>query len=467
MTMLERIRQWIKEVLSKMIPVKNIKQALPDVDLAITDAMNQAIAKWETMYTNPKDYVGLPSALASDVARMATVEMEVSVTGSPRADYLSEQLKPLIKDIKRHMEFCAALGGVVFKPYPSGDDIAIDVYKAGYFYPVSFNATGIMTSAVFVDVKTVGKKYYTRLEYHKYDNNEKTHTIINSAFVSDNKDDLGRRVSLSVVADWAELVDEWTFQNVDKPLFAYVKMPIANNVDTNSPLGVSIYSNAVDLIEQVAKRWDEFMWEYKSGERALYTDVHAFEKDKDGKAKLPDRRLYRLLDLQTQIGGKGLFEDWSPTIRQADYINGIDAILKRIEYAVGISYGTISDPNSVDKTATEIKLSKQRLYVLITDMQKALEDGLEILLYAMDYYATAYNLSPAGTYNTVYNFDDSVVTDKEEIIARDQRELALGIMSKLEYRMKTKGEDEATARKQLALVKEEQGGDGFFGEQGA
>ena len=56
-------------------------------------------------------------------------------------------------------------------------------------------------------------------------------------------------------------------------------MPLANNIDTSSPLGASIYSRAVDLIKQADQQWTDFLWEFESGKRALYTDPMAFEKD--------------------------------------------------------------------------------------------------------------------------------------------------------------------------------------------
>ncbi len=47
-------------------------------------------------------------------------------------------------------------------------------------------------------------------------------------------------------------------------------MPIANNIEPESPLGVSLYSGAaVDLIRQADQQWERLMWEYESGERRI------------------------------------------------------------------------------------------------------------------------------------------------------------------------------------------------------
>lgn len=82
------------------------------------------------------------------------------------------------------------------------------------------------------------------MEYHQHDENT-TYHIMNKAFVRqdlDNVEVLGKEVPLSAVPEWANLEEAVTILNVKKPLFAYFKIPNANNVDDSSPLGVSVYS---------------------------------------------------------------------------------------------------------------------------------------------------------------------------------------------------------------------------------
>jgi A118 family predicted phage portal protein len=156
------------------------------------------------------------------------------------------------------------------------------------------------------------------------------------------------------------------------------------------------------------------------------------------------------------IGDKGkLFDEWSPEFREASIKSGLDAILKRIEFACQLAYGTLSDPQTVDKTATEVLASQQRSYVTVTSTQEALQSGIDGLLYAMNVWADLYNLAPAGSYSPTYDFDDSVITNKEAEFAQDLQVLDR-VMSKVEFRMRRYKEDEATARRYLAMLTEEQ-----------
>ena len=279
-------------------------------------------------------------------------------------------------------------------------------------------------------------------------------TIPTGSSQSETQDTLGKEISLQTVPVWADFEPEDTFEGIEKPLFSYFKFPIANTVDPSSPLGVSCFSRAVELIEQADNMWSDLMWEFESGQRALFVDVLAFGKDKSGRPVLPNKRLYRTIESGSTEGE--FFQEWTPTLREQNILAGLDAILKKIEFSIGLAYGTISDPNSVEKTATEIISSKQRTYATITDTQKALQRSLEDLIEAMDIWTTLEDLAPKGKYELKFEFDDSVVIDKETQFASDMRLVTAAIMSKVEFRMRNLGEDEATAKKMLAEVKSEQ-----------
>lgn len=96
------------------------------------------------------------------------------------------------------------------------------------------------------------------------------------------------------------------------------------------------------------------------------------------------------------------------------------------------------------------------------DTQKALQAALEQLLWAMDTWATLGNLAPRGTYQIVFDFDDSVIVDKDMQFQQDLRLVGQGIMGKVEFRMRNFGEDEATAKAKIAEIQNEQQSEPMF-----
>ena len=63
-----------------------------------------------------------------------------------------------------------------------------------------------------------------------------------------------------------------------------------------------------------------------------------------------NKRLYRGFKLDA---GKDteLFKEFSPELREEGFINGLEKYYRQIEFAVGLSYGDLSDAQYVEKTA--------------------------------------------------------------------------------------------------------------------
>lgn len=441
-----------------MISKQSVKQALGIDTIAVSDIMAEKISLWSDMYRNEAPWLidskrglSLPAAISSDIARAVTIEMVLTIEGSARADWLEEQIKPLMPQIRQWVEFGAAKGGFVLKPYVQDGRGFITCVQADSFYPIRFNIAGELTSAVFVDQQHIGNHYYTRLELHDMGMN--SCKIYNRAFRSGDSSTLGSEIPLTDVPVWADMEADAEIVNINKPLFAYFRYPLANNIDTKSHLGVASFSRAVDLIKQADEQWQNFLWEFESGQRALYVDQLAFGVDSDGKPVLPHKRLYQLLD----AGGQddALFKEWTPDLRQTDILEGLDAILKRIEFLCGLATGTLSNPQFIDRTATELKMSHQRTFATVVDSQKMLEQTLEHVIYAMDVWASIYNAAPKGVYQVTAQFDDSVVVDRDSQFQSHLRLVSEGIMSKVEWRMTNLNESREVATKAVKEAMEE------------
>ena len=425
--MLQRFLTWIRGVFSKMLHISDAKRALK-VDVAISSDMQTAIDQWAEMFMGKAPWLddttqslGLPAAIAGEIARLVTVELESTITGSPRADYLHGEYARMLSDLRSQVETAAAGGGLVFKPYLDGEHIAVDCVPAWRFFPTAFNSRREVTGAVFVEQVTKGKTYYTRMEHHQL--TDEGYTIRNLAFSSPTQGTLGNQCSLAEVDEWADLEPELTirYKNGTAPegvLFAYFRMPFGNTVDPESPLGVSVYSRAVGLIKEADRQYSRILWEYEGSELAIDASQGALQvKGPDGKAPvLPPRskRLFRELAIDQGQSGD-LYKVFNPEIRDTSLFNGLDKILKRIEFNCNLAYGTLSDPQNVDKTAEEIRSSKQRSYSAVCDVQQSLQDALEHLVWAMDFYATLYKLAPRGEYEVNFTWGDGILqdTDKE------------------------------------------------------
>lgn len=450
--MIKEFIERIGQVIRKMLGREKIKDAI-GVEVAISDKMAKGIDLWAKMYKNEPPWkekniklCGLPAAIAGEFARLVTLELKTEVTGN---DFINEEYQAVISDIRKYTEYACAKGGLAMKPYASEGHIEVDMVQADRFFPTKFNSRGEVTAAVFAESLTVGKKVYTRLEYHQHEGT--MYHINNKAFVKqdlDNVEILGKEVPLTAVPEWANLQEEVTLKNVKMPLFAYFKIPNANNVDDTSPLGVSVYSRAIDDIKEADKQWTRLLWEFEGSELAIDADITLFKKDDKGNYEFPKGkdRLFRMMDLDDNAEKYKVF---APAIRDENLINGFNAILRRIEFNVGLAYGTLSDPNTVDKTAEEIKASKQRSYSTVSDIQKSLQTALEQLVYAMDVMAQLSGLSGRKKYEMSFDWDDSIVIDKEQELASMQQDAVAGFIRKELYVAAKYGVSEEEALKMM------------------
>lgn len=409
--MFEKLLKWLRGLLNQMFD-----DAVGSPDIVISSKMENALPLWVAIYECGGPWCSaeknihslcLGPAIAREFSRLVTMESEIACTGSARADWLMQQARPFWDALPASVETACALGGCAFKPYVQGDRIVVDVVQEDCFFPTTFDTSGHMTGAIFTEQIKRRNAIYTRLEHHEF--KDGAETITNKAFVSATSAQLGREISLTEVPEWADISPDARIDNLARPLFAYFRVPTANRVDRHSPLGASVYALAVDTIRDADVQYGSLLWEYRGGELAIDVDAAAIRQDADGALRMEerDRRLYRHL----LNGNPNMWNTFSPALRDASYLNGLDTILRRIEFQCGLAYGTISNPQSVEKTAEEVRASKQRSYATVRLIQQALQDAIEGLFYAMDVYATLYGLAPAGVYELAFDWDDSIVND--------------------------------------------------------
>lgn len=348
-------------------------------------------------------------------------------------------------------------------------EIEFDYIQADRFFPLSFDANGKVIEAAFIQTKAdkAKERVYTRLEYHKLE--KRTVTVQNLAFESTDMSlansnsiksasNLGVQIPLTAVPEWASLQPKTVIEGVDRLLFAYFRMPEANTIDPYSPLGVSGYSRVIQLIKDADMQYSRLLWEFEAGEMAIDVDRDALTFMTDPKGEgytvLPQKqqRLFRKVDLNTE----DTYEVFAPTLRDASLTSGLNTIFMRIEDSIGLSRGTLSDVNTQEaKTATELKILKQRSFATNADIQTALQDALSDVVYVMDVYSTLYEVTPPGEYEVSFEWDDSILVDSESELSKRITLMQNGLASKLETRMWYFGETENQARAALMQIEEE------------
>lgn len=468
--MFSTLIQKIRQVIHKLIPYKSI-QAAERIDTPVSTEMINAIDLWYKLYLNKAPWLGenvkslnLPSFISSEIARQVVLEFKWNITGkagedgtvapNPRSEYLKQEFERLTRILRLKLEQGCASGGMTIKPYPKDGHIYFDWTMAWSIYPIAFGDDGELTDVIFPDTYTEGKTYYTRLERHTM-LDDGSIRVTQRAFKSSMADTLGVEIQLSSVPRWAGLEPEAILSGTNGQMFGSFHVAQSNNTDVDSPMGVSVFSRAIGAIKEADQQYSRLLWEFEGSELAIDVDPLALrtKNDGSGKKEMPklNERLFRGVDL----GSDDNYNVFSPSIRDGSLINGLNEILMRVEDQTGLARGTISNVNVEARTATELRIIKQRSYTTIADNQKALETCLRDVVRAMDAYATLYNLAPAGEYDLSFEWDDSIITDTEQQMNERMVLVNAGLMGQVEFRMWYFGETKEQAQEALMQIAEE------------
>ena len=436
---------------------------------ALGQEMAGALELWYALYRDRAPWkqpgtvksLNLAAAAAGEIARQVTLELKWDVTAKgggdgARAAFLKEQMARLMDVLRQKLEQGCAAGGMLVKPWPDlkGGRLCFDFAMDWSLWPLAFDGEGNLADVIIPDVFREGGTIYTRLERHSVCGDGVT--VTQRAFRSGREDGLGEEVPLDSVERWAGLAPEVTVEGTGGPLFGWFRVAAANSVDVNCPLGESVYARATEVLREIDMQYSRLLWEFEGGELAVDVDPTALYEKSDGYGRpLPrlNERLFRAVD----TGADSTYEVFAPALRDGSLVNGLNPLLIRFEDLVGLARGPFSDANVDARTATELKLVRQRGYATVADNQRALEKCLRDVLRAMDRYASIYRLAPEGEYEAVFEWDDSVLTDVEQQLQQRLQLVQAGAMSRAELRQWYLGESEEQAQAGVRRAREEEG----------
>ncbi len=418
-----------------------------NIDISTNNEVMQLIEQCSNIYNHKAPWLNeevkslnVAKTICEKVAKAVTIEFKTQVEDKE----IDKIYQRFIKNIRVNTEYTLAKGGMFFKPFYSNGKIKISCIQGDKFIPVKFDSAGELLGAIFIDQIVKGNIIYTRLEHQELNNT--TLIIRNKAYKTNlhSSNSLGEKISLLEVPEWQEIQENISIDNVDRLLGGYFKIPISNSVDNTSLVGVPIFANAIGILKEIDEQFSRTLWEYEGSELAIDVDVMALEKNEKDQYSLPkkSKRLYRRID----IGDEKIWNVFSPGIRDTALFNGLNEWLRQCESQCGLSFGVISKIENVEKTATEIKSSKQDYYVTVSDIQGALQNALEDLVYGIDTLMTLYKIPHKTEPEISFDWDDSILVDSEKKQSQALVERNAQLIDDIEYFVQTRdySEEEAT-----------------------
>ena len=417
--------------------------------------------------------MNIAKAICSEMASLVwgeecTVNVSIDGRESEEPDPLNEFVQRVLnknafrEKMQESIEEGLALGGSALKVWaeskhdengneiPDTRKLMIGYAMADQFIPISWDNAKV-TEGVFVSRIAKGGYYYTRLEWHRW--NGLTYVITNELYRSEiqkgrnpdeTQDILGVRYPLSEIYPY---LDEVTEIPVEESLFSYWRTPIANNLDDNSPLGMSIYGNALETLRALDICYDSFVREFRLGKKRIIVPARAVRSVIDPNSG----RLVRYFDandetyeaLASDSPEDLKITDNSVTLRVEEHIAAINAFLSILCLQTGFSAGTFTfDQHTGLKTATEVVSENSKTYKTIKTVQNQIRPAIEHLirniidvavLYGMDIDGQSIERLIAPGYSISITFDDGVTQDRQTNLNEGVMLVGAGLLSKFTF----------------------------------
>lgn len=475
------------------------------VETIESDVMKAVLNDWVNIYQGKPDWIGQDSdiegynfskKLCNETARLTTLMLKITVDGSDRAKSINKLMAGYVDRMKNEeCEKACAFGYIILKPNGTGID-----YVMPWDFCPTHQTDGKVDGGIFFDHyhEPGDKWYYTRLEWQRFEDaldGTKVFRITNKTYKSTGNTGIGQECNIKDTV-WADYVEDKAWYDMKQPLFSIFKMPIANNIDLQSPLGVSVFSNAIRELEGLDIAWTRLDDETYDSQHITFLGDSLIEEpgtpvrkrrssggivDKIGRA-LPRR--VRILPGSTT--GEEYHEE-TPSLQTADRIAEINHRLDMVGVKCGYSPGWfVLDGRTGRITATQVEADNQETIDYIKHIRDAFKVATDGLIYAIGFYLDMENpndrrtvyipeeeykeLEAAGEdmkyYYTAHYALQDITYNFDEDRLRHWQYVQAGKYPLYRYYMEYEGKSESEAKKLVAEAQAEQPKyESLFGEE--
>ena len=416
-------------------------------------------------------------------------DCDITVTMSGGREEEADPLNEYIHHVLRENSFDIAFGEIIEKAFAlggaaikewveipkdkDGNDIGpakirLSFHMADQFIPTSWN-NHQAKEGLFVSREAKDGYYYSTVEWHKWRGD--TYVVTNDLY----------RIKMTDATEPQNILGWWyplnamyptlspsTEFSVRKTLFQYIRPFGANHVDDNSPLGVSVYSSAMDTLHSLDIAFDSLRREFLLGKKRIIVPSKCIRTVQDGQGNFKryfdaSSEVYEALATDDPDSLK--IHDNTVELRVDEHVSAINALLAILCAQVGFDPGTLSfDMSSGLKTATEVISQNSKTYSAVQNQQnnfrQALEDMIDSIidlsiLYGIEWHGIPVEKLISDGYEVSIRFDDGIIQDRQTNINEGILLVTNSLMSKKRFLMEKLGYTETEAQAELKEIANE------------
>jgi len=363
--------------------------------------------------------------------------------------------------INESQEQKAALGTVCYIPYAKGvsverngaiigaDRIVMNYVNAEKIKPLSWE-NGVINELAVMSAHTVGgiKYIYMQLFLLGDDGNYVTenHIFKEDGFVE------------------YELTDVQGFENIPpfvnsgSPIKPFVidRLNIANNIDMDSPFGISVFANAIDSMKLCDTIFDSSRNEFVLGRKRVMVTAEALKIGNGEPTFDPnDIAYYAIESKSTQADREPFVKELNTDLRTTEHQEALQQGLNTFSSQCGLGENYYRYNADGAATATQVISENNTMFRTLKKHEIILEAVLVDLIRLIINIGKNILKEPLNEDAKItIQFDDSVIEDKNAEWVRLMQEASAGFISREFYLGKRYGVTEEDAREMMPKASE-------------
>lgn len=407
--------------------------------------------------------LGMGKKLSEDIADLLLNEKtQITINNEPTDTFVKQVLKDNNFDVlgSDYQERKAYTGTVAYVPYlddietdvegnvVGGGKIKINYVTAPNIYPLSWS-NGDISECAFTFLKTISGKKYAHLQIHKL---EKGQYVIENHVVecTDGAENEVLPDQWKYIKGFETLTDKVYTGSPDRQ-FVIDRLNIANNSDSDNPMGISIFANSLDILQGIDTVYDSYINEFVLGKRRIFVAPEMTQELITGHPTFdPDDVVFYQLPPETlDKGGKPIYSV-EMDIRAEEHEKALNDNLNMLSMKCGFGQNHYKFENGSLQTATQVISENSDMFRMINKHELVLESVLDDLIQIIIRLGSVMGLKEIQPESEItVTFDDSIIEDKTAERNSDRQDVSMGAMTLAEYRSKWYGETEEEAAKNI------------------
>ena len=400
--------------------------------------------------------MNMPKKVCEDISKLLWSEKTGIELDTPEAtkrlwEVLDSKENSFTINFPLFIERTCALGTGILVEYKKDDRTIIDYIDGDVIIPYKYtNAyiNGLVTISRFIEGADK-KTYFTHITYHEFTGTQ--YIKINELYRSKNETELGRQVAFN--SKFPDVKEEEII-DTEVPRFQVLKPNLANNIDMDSPMGISIFANSIDRFKAIDMKYDSFNREFKLGKKRILVDPTAMKRSiaADENGNIRQVQYFDTND-EAYVGINGMegqpVKDIDFSLRTQEHIDGINSELSWLSSNIGLGNNFYKFNQSGLKTATEVISENADAFRTKVHYDIIVNDVI------YDLVACICEMENIPYTNITIIPDDSIIEDKNVEMQRALQEVASGLRSKKSFLTDIKGLSEEEANAELEQINNE------------